>query len=134
MRSREESTFTIVRQQRKTCQHWREVAEQTQMCHRTQSPQLTKACLRVIPAEVAAGMTHLRMIDPDGHANLVDYFDATYVTGRCCLLHPLVGSTAAAPQISAACLPSAHLECAPGNHKRNSKNKQHVRGMEQSIQ
>ena len=33
-------------------------------------------------AEVAAGMTHLRGIAPPELLDLVDYFDATYVTGR----------------------------------------------------
>ena len=33
-------------------------------------------------AEVPAGMTHLRNVAPVELADLVDYFDATYVTGR----------------------------------------------------
>ena len=51
-------------------------------------------------AEVADGMAHLRNVAPVKLIDLVDYFDATYVTGRyrvvqralcSCLLHMLVG-------------------------------------------
>ena len=72
-------------------------------------------------AEVPAGMTHLRNVAPVELADLVDYFDATFVTSRYRVVQlPAVHAGAStAFEKPAACYPFAPLECPPSDHRWN---------------
>ena len=66
-------------------------------------------------AEVPGGMTHLWNVAPVELAVLVDYFDATYVTGR----DRWRDGASTALEKPTACFPSAPLERPPGDHRWN---------------